>query len=103
MSFSVSMDGGQLEYSGTDLSTLFAQRRNLLRPRFLGMVRDILRFNRLAKSLLADPNALAAEETLAMLDNPDERERTILGAFSFQENHAYLHTDRRLMPRRQKV
>ncbi len=35
-----------LEYNGTSLNGLFAQRRNLLRPRFLGMLADILRFNR---------------------------------------------------------
>jgi uncharacterized protein len=46
MSFSVRCEASGLEYNGTSLDTLFAQRRNLVRPRFLGMVRDILRFNR---------------------------------------------------------
>lgn len=45
MSFGVSLDGGQLEWAGTNLDTVFAQRRNLLSPRFIGMLRDILRFN----------------------------------------------------------
>jgi uncharacterized protein len=54
MSFSYSLQPGGIEYSGTDLNTLFAQRLNLLRPRFLGMVTDVLRFNRLGKRLLAD-------------------------------------------------
>jgi predicted NAD/FAD-binding protein len=54
MSFSVKARG--LEYNGTTLNTLFAQRRNLLRPSFLRMIRDILRFNRQAPALL-DPNA----------------------------------------------
>ena len=48
MSFAVSLDRGRLEYNGTDLAGLFAQRRNLLRPRFLRMVRDVLRFYRTA-------------------------------------------------------
>ena len=43
MSFSVRCDRTGLEYNGTSLNRLFAQRRNLLRPRFLGMLRDILR------------------------------------------------------------
>ena len=54
MSFSVQAPeavGGGLEWSGCSLNTVFAQRRNLLRPRFLGMLRDILRFNRLATAL----------------------------------------------------
>jgi len=53
MSFSVRDERNGLEYNGTSLNTLFAQRRNLLRPAFLGMVRDILRFNREAPVLLS--------------------------------------------------
>ncbi len=41
-----------LEYNGTTLNSLFAQRRNLLRPGFWRMIRDILRFNREAPRLL---------------------------------------------------
>ncbi|MFW6021141.1 MAG: NAD(P)/FAD-dependent oxidoreductase [Guyparkeria sp.] len=220
MSFGMSMDGGRLEYSGDNLDTLFAQRRNLLRPGFLRMVAEILRFNRLGKASLAGdslgslslgqflehhrfsprlaedyllPMAAAiwscptrqmrafparsflqffdnhglmnvadrpqwetvaggsrryvermlaeqrvevlpahpvtrierdefgvtlpehdrrfdavvmaahADETLAMLDGPDAMEHDVLGAFRFQENHAYLHRDTALMPRRHQV
>ncbi|HSI41276.1 MAG TPA: FAD-dependent oxidoreductase [Xanthobacteraceae bacterium] len=46
MSFSVSLDGGALEYAGTDLRGLFAQRSNLFNPRFWSMLRDLLRFYR---------------------------------------------------------
>ncbi len=46
MGFSVHDEVTGLEYCGSGLNGLFAQRRNLLSPRFLGMVRDILRFNR---------------------------------------------------------
>lgn len=46
MSFAVSRDRGALEYSGSDLMGLFAQRRNVVRPRFWTMLRDILRFYR---------------------------------------------------------
>ncbi|MCA3848347.1 MAG: FAD-dependent oxidoreductase [Burkholderia sp.] len=45
MSFSVSIDDGRLEWAGTSLNTVFAQRRNLLSPTFIGMLRDIMRFN----------------------------------------------------------
>ncbi|MDP9900264.1 NAD(P)/FAD-dependent oxidoreductase [Variovorax ginsengisoli] len=50
MSFSVQAPrggGGRLEWSGNNLSTVFAQRRNLLDGRFIGMLADLLRFNRL--------------------------------------------------------
>lgn len=56
MSFGVSLDQGKLEYGGSNISTLFAQKTNLLRPRFIGMVRDILRFNREGKAALQDPS-----------------------------------------------
>jgi predicted NAD/FAD-binding protein len=55
MSFSAQVMGpaGQpaLEWSGSSLNTVFAQRRNLVRPRFLGMLADVLRFNRMANVL----------------------------------------------------
>jgi len=46
MSFSLSLEDPAIAWSGTSIDTLFAQRRNLLRPGFLRMLRDILRFNR---------------------------------------------------------
>jgi predicted NAD/FAD-binding protein len=52
MSFSVKCEQSGLEYSGTSLNTLFAQRWNLLRPFFHRMLVDILRFNRTAPRLL---------------------------------------------------
>jgi len=55
MSFSVQSPQGtgrrNIEWSGHSLDTVFAQRSNLLRPRFWSMLRDILRFNRLTTSL----------------------------------------------------
>jgi predicted NAD/FAD-binding protein len=48
MSFAVSLNGGRLEYSGTDLKGLFAQPRNAVSPRFWSMLRDIRRFYRQA-------------------------------------------------------
>ena len=221
MSFGVTLDGGRLEYGGASFGTLFAQSKNLVRPRFLRMVRDILRFNRLGKAALhapirdtgaslgdflqhhgfgsglihdyllpmaaaiwscptevmldfpalsflqffenhglmnvqdrppwetvvggsaryidamctsgqftthrntpihrvvREPNgvylpevnarfdacvyASHADQTLAMLDDADEQERHILGAFRYQENRAYLHRDVALMPKIRRV
>lgn len=54
MSFSVRCDASGLEYNGHDLNSLFAQRRNLVNPRFWRMIRAILRFNREAPQVLAD-------------------------------------------------
>jgi len=58
MSFAVSVargGGRRLEWAGTDLNAVFAQRRNLLSPVFLGMLRDILRFNREATRVAQEP------------------------------------------------
>lgn len=52
MSFSVCCARSGLEYQGSSLNGVFAQRRNLVRPAFLGLLRDVLRFNRAAESLL---------------------------------------------------
>ncbi len=46
MSFSVRCDRTGLEYNGSTLRQLFVQKRNLLRPGFLRMIKDVLRFNR---------------------------------------------------------
>jgi len=46
MSFAVSLRQGSLEYAGTDFSGLFAQKRNIVSPRFWAMLRDLVRFYR---------------------------------------------------------
>jgi predicted NAD/FAD-binding protein len=51
MSFAVSLDGGRFEY-GSSFASFLAQRRNMVRPSFLRMTHDILRFNRMAPRLL---------------------------------------------------
>ncbi|WP_421999157.1 NAD(P)/FAD-dependent oxidoreductase [Reyranella sp.] len=53
MSFAVSLDQGRFEY-GSSFAGFLGQRRNLFRPAFLRMTRDILRFNRLAPRLLEE-------------------------------------------------
>jgi predicted NAD/FAD-binding protein len=55
MSFSVRCEKTGLEWASTSLDALFAQRTNLLRPRFLNMLREILRFNRESRELLGLP------------------------------------------------
>lgn len=62
MSFSVKCERTGLEYNGTNLNALFAQRRNLLRPSFHRMILDILRFNK---------------ESLALLDRPEDDGQTL--------------------------
>ena len=56
MSFGVSADGGRIEYALNNLAALFAQRRNLVNPKFLNMLVDIMRFNAKALKIAQDPN-----------------------------------------------
>ena len=81
MSFSVQSESGDLEYSGTSLNTLFAQRRNILRPPFYRMIRDILRFN---KSALPSADHLDDGDTL--------------GDFLFENGYSHEFTDHYLVP-----
>ena len=80
MTFAVSLDDGKLEYAGGDLFGLFAQRSNLVSPRFLGMIRDLLRFYREA------PGKLAGLETLS------------LGAFLERDGYGRAFRDDHLLP-----
>lgn len=57
MSFAARNERSGLEYNATRLNTLFCQRRNLVSPRFWGMVRDILRFYRESPTLLQGSDA----------------------------------------------
>ncbi len=59
MSFAVSLENPDLEWAGSNLATVFGQKRNLLRPRFWSMLSDILRFNR--------------ESTAWLLSHPDDQ------------------------------
>ncbi len=71
MSFSVQVPSagafgaGALEWSGASLSTVFAQRTNLLRPRFWGMLREVLRFNQLCTSLAESGEEAALSRPLS--------------------------------------
>ncbi|HPD91125.1 MAG: FAD-dependent oxidoreductase [Rhodobacter sp.] len=66
MSFGVSLDNGRLEYALRDLSSLFAQRRNLVNPAFLGMLRDLLRFNAQAEAAALDDTMTVDDLTRAL-------------------------------------
>jgi uncharacterized protein len=81
MSFSVRDDASGLEYNGSSLNTLFAQRSNLLRPSFLGMIREIVRFNREAPELLGRPE-----------------EEITLGTFLDRGNYGRAFVDRYIVP-----
>ena len=66
MSLSFAVDGGRIEWAADNLDKIFAQRRNILRPSFVGAMRSVLRFNREAQAALAsdDPHDEPIEQWL---------------------------------------
>jgi len=86
MSFSVKLplDKRMLEWSGSSLNTVFAQRRNLFDKRFLRMLQDILRFN---------------EQATALLEQPDDRLiRLSLGDYLLRHDYSAEFRDWYLLP-----
>ncbi len=65
MSFSVQVPALDLEWSGSNLDTVFAQRRNLFNPRFLCMLRDLMRFNRLTTAIAEAQQEAALQQSIA--------------------------------------
>jgi uncharacterized protein len=66
MSFGASIDGGRVEYGLASFDAIFAQRRNLVNPAFLKMIRDILHFNKHAEATATDPS-MTIRDLLARL------------------------------------
>ena len=64
MSFSVHNEASGLEYNGTNLNSLFAQRSNFFKPKFYGMIADILRFNKESLALLESGSEISLGEYL---------------------------------------
>jgi predicted NAD/FAD-binding protein len=89
MSFSLRCERSGLEYNGTSINSLFAQRRNVFNPRFLGMIVDILRFNTRARQLLrtpSDPGEAAALQALT------------LGEYLQRERYSNVFIERYIIP-----
>ncbi|MCC5973348.1 MAG: FAD-dependent oxidoreductase [Rubellimicrobium sp.] len=67
MSFGASIDGGRIEYGLSGFDAIFAQRRNLGNPRFLRMIRDILRFNAMGMQVAEDDPSLTIGDLIGAL------------------------------------
>ena len=82
MSFGFSLNQGELEYSGSSLNTLFAQRKNLFRLSHWRLLKEIMRFNKVAHRLLENPAAVPDMSLGEMLDahqfSRDMREHYLL-------------------------
>lgn len=70
MSFGASLDNGRIEYGLANLRAVFSQKRNLVRPGYLRMLRDVMRFNTRALDIAQD-DAMTVLEFLAALGTGD--------------------------------
>ena len=89
MSFSLRCERSGLEYNGTSVNSLFAQRRNIFNPRFLRMIADILRFNRQSLELLAP---------VGTPGHPDPQGTLTLGEYLRRGGYSRVFTDRYILP-----
>jgi len=89
MSFSLSCERTGLEYNGTSINSLFAQRRNAFNPAFLRMIVDILRFNGRARALLAPTDTPR---------HPDPDGTLTLGDFLERGGYSRVFAERYIIP-----
>jgi len=78
MSFGASLDGGAFEYGLRNLKAVFAQPSNAMNPKFLGMLRDVLKFNARAVKLAQDPTTTIGEFLAALGTGDWFRDRYLL-------------------------
>ncbi|SMQ45599.1 unnamed protein product [Zymoseptoria tritici ST99CH_1A5] len=97
MTFGVSRDHGAFEWSGEGRG-IFAQRRNIFRPRHWRMIFDIIRFNQFALDLLADEDASGLER---LGSSPEHRKRSAdisIGEYLDREGYSQGFRDDYLIP-----
>ncbi len=94
MTFSLAIAEPSIEWSGTSLGSLFAQRSNLLRPGFLRMLRDVLRFNREATTWAARHAPAVASDAPAIATT----HAISLGAFLAEGRYSTEFRDWYLLP-----
>ncbi len=95
MSFGVTDAGTGLEYRGSNLNTLFAQRRNLLRPGFFRLLGEIVRFNRAAHRLVAHEEIWQGDDRLPTAADRDD---TTIGEFLRDGRYSAAFVEQFLVP-----
>lgn len=101
MTFGVSRDEGLFEWAGTSLSAIFAQRRNLLKPRMWRMIFDIIRFNQFALDLLhkeeeSEINPIRQNGFTSKIEGPQHEES--IGSYLEREGYSDSFRDDYLIP-----
>ncbi|KAJ9365971.1 hypothetical protein DTO280E4_267 [Paecilomyces variotii] len=102
ITFGLSRDNGQFEWSSTSLSTFFAQRRNLLSPSVWRMLFDIWRFNLFATDILHHNNnkynPLNQNHNQNLKSQQKEEEEESVGSYLKRNNYSSTFRDNYLIP-----
>lgn len=101
MTFGVSRDGGLFEWAGTSLSSIFAQRNIVFKPRMWRMIFDIIRFNQFALNLLVEEdeseiNPVRHNGSISKIEEPRRQES--IGAYLEREGYSDAFRDDYLIP-----
>lgn len=101
MTFAISRDGGRFEWAGTSLSSIFAQRKNVFKPRMWRMIFDIIRFNQFALNLLigedeSEINPVRQNGSTSKIEEPRHQES--IGAYLEREGYSDAFRDDYLIP-----
>ncbi|MCJ1466032.1 hypothetical protein MMC07_004651 [Pseudocyphellaria aurata] len=103
MTFSVSRDKGLFEWAGTSLSSLFAQRKNIVQPRMWRMIFDIIRFNQYALDLLhreaeSEEDPVVHNESPSGAHHSQSQSQQSIGDYLDQENYSEEFRNNYLIP-----
>jgi len=98
MTFAVSRDKGLFEWAGTNLNTIFCQRRNIVSPRFWRMVFDIIRFNQFALDLLIEDHERSIPNSEPPAVNGYHPLTATIGEYLEQEGYSDAFRDDYLIP-----
>ena len=101
MTFGISRDEGLFEWAGTSLSAIFAQRKNIFKPRMWRMIFDIIRFNQFALNLLIEKdeseiNPVRRNGFTSKTEMPRHQES--IGAYLEREGYSEAFRDDYLIP-----
>ena len=98
MTFGVSRDEGKFEWSGTSLSSIFAQRENLFRPRMWRLIFDIVRFNQFATDILRNDDESENDPELSEGKKTLKSSKESIGQYLDREGYSQTFRDDYLIP-----
>lgn len=101
MTFGISRDEGLFEWAGTSLSAVFAQRKNIFKPRMWRMIFDVIRFNQFALDILreaseSEVSSITQNGLTSKIENPRHQES--IGAYLEREGYSDAFRDDYLIP-----